>query len=68
MNEQRFAATARRLSGQAALLLNWRIDEFWDATPDELAAVLSAMSGETGAGGALLSRAEVERMMENEDG
>ena len=38
-----FAAGARRLSGQAALLLGWRPDEFWAATPDELAATLAPL-------------------------
>lgn len=37
-----FRDHARRLAGHAALLLGWRPDEFWDATPDELGAALSA--------------------------
>ena len=28
---------ARRLAGAAAQLLGWRPDDFWDATPAELA-------------------------------
>ena len=36
----RFGARATALSGAAARLLGWRPDEFWRATPAELAAVL----------------------------
>ena len=39
-----FADSALELAGQTALLLGWRPDDFWNATPAELAAVLSAMS------------------------
>ncbi len=44
-----FADTALQLCGQCALLLGWRPDEFWYATPAELASILSAMTsgGET---------------------
>jgi Phage tail assembly chaperone protein, TAC len=38
-----FTDTAVKLFGQSAVLLGWRPDEFWDATPAELACVLSAM-------------------------
>ncbi len=31
-----FTDNARRLAGQAGLLLGWRPDDFWRATPDEL--------------------------------
>ena len=45
-----FAEAARRLAGQAGLLLGWRPDEFWRATPDELetafGALAQAVSGE----------------------
>lgn len=33
---------ARRLSGQTALILGWRPEEFWTATPSELLAIFSA--------------------------
>jgi hypothetical protein len=36
-----FADAARGLAGLAARLLGWRPDEFWQATPDELAAALT---------------------------
>jgi len=42
----RFAEGARRLAGVAGWLLGWRPDEFWRATPAELAAVLGAALGE----------------------
>jgi hypothetical protein len=37
----RFGESAERLAGAAALLLGWRPDEFWNATPIELATALS---------------------------
>ena len=36
-----FAATARRCNALAARLLGWRPDEFWRATPAELALALA---------------------------
>ncbi len=36
-----FAGVAKMLSGIAARLLGWRPHEFWQATPDELAAALA---------------------------
>ncbi len=41
MNERRFGAVAGRLAGHAALLLGWRPDEFWSATPAELTVILA---------------------------
>jgi uncharacterized phage protein (TIGR02216 family) len=56
-----FSEGARRLAGLAGALLGWRPDEFWRATPAELAAVLQAMiPGE----GEALSRSELGRLME----
>ena len=43
---RRFAEGARRLAGVAGWLLGWRPEEFWRATPAELAAVLGAALGE----------------------
>lgn len=45
---ERFAETAGRLAGQAGALLGWRPDEFWRATPADLAAVLAALSLDEG--------------------
>ena len=39
-----FSDAAARLAGLAGALLGWRPDEFWRATPAELAAVLAAMA------------------------
>jgi hypothetical protein len=39
-----FAGAAARLAGLAGALLGWRPDEFWNATPAELAAVLTALA------------------------
>ena len=36
-----FAASARILAGQTALLLGWRPSDFWAATPAELAAIFA---------------------------
>ena len=45
-----FAEGAVRLAGVAGLLLGWRPDEYWRATPDELAAVMQAARGDEVAG------------------
>lgn len=42
----RFGAVAARLAGLAGALLGWRPDEFWGATPAELATVLGAFAPE----------------------
>jgi len=44
-----FAKTAVRLAGMTGVLLGWRPDDFWRATPAELASVLAAMSPPGGA-------------------
>jgi uncharacterized phage protein (TIGR02216 family) len=36
-----FGDAAARLFGAASALLGWRADEFWEATPAELAAALN---------------------------
>jgi uncharacterized phage protein (TIGR02216 family) len=41
MSEASFAEAARALAGLSAWALGWRPDEFWRATPDELAASLN---------------------------
>lgn len=41
-----FAEPARRLAGLAGAMLGWRPEEFWGATPDELAAILEALRGD----------------------
>jgi len=39
----RFADAAARLAGIAGVLAGWRPDEFWRATPTELATLLHAL-------------------------
>jgi len=56
-----FAGAARRLAGLAGALLGWRPDEFWRATPDELAAILDAM---TGGGTEAMAPGELARLKE----
>lgn len=41
MTRARFADGAKVLAGIAARMLGWRPQEFWQATPDELAASLT---------------------------
>jgi uncharacterized phage protein (TIGR02216 family) len=40
-----FSEAAGRLAGMAGALLGWRPDEFWRATPAELAGVLTVLAG-----------------------
>lgn len=42
MSGTRFADGARTLAGVSALALGWRPDEFWRATPEELATALGS--------------------------
>jgi uncharacterized phage protein (TIGR02216 family) len=58
-----FAAAAARLAGIAGAMLGWRPDEFWRATPEELGAILGAMTGEGGEQ-APLDRGALGRMQE----
>ena len=41
-----FSDGAARLAGLAGAVLGWRPEEFWRATPAELATVLSMLVGE----------------------
>jgi uncharacterized phage protein (TIGR02216 family) len=54
-----FSEAARRLAGIAGAALGWRPDEFWRATPDELAAVLEALVGGRSEG---MARGDLERL------
>ncbi|WP_288414272.1 phage tail assembly chaperone [uncultured Novosphingobium sp.] len=62
---ERFAPVAVALSGVASRHLGWRPDEFWRATPVELATVLAPLVPEDAPG---IDRALVERMMEQDHG
>lgn len=37
-----FRQAAVRLAGLTAILLGWRPEEFWNATPEELATIFAA--------------------------
>ena len=60
-----FGQAAHRLAGLAARMLGWRPADFWAATPAELAAIL-APEGEAQA--APLTRDEMNRLMERDNG
>jgi uncharacterized phage protein (TIGR02216 family) len=60
----RFADGARRLAGQAGMLLGWRADEFWRATPDELGDALGALRTLTAGEAAPVDRAALDKLME----
>ncbi len=62
----RFAESAARLFGQCALMMGWRPDEFWSATPAEVAAIFAAVQGPRADAG--VSRADLDRMMEQDNG
>ena len=55
-----FRESAARLAGLAGALLGWRPDDFWKATPVELAAVVGAIMGEDATVGA----GDLARLME----
>lgn len=58
---ERFEQKAAKLAGTAGLLLGWRPEEFWRATPAELAAVLGAMAP---AAEDSASSSDLDRLME----
>lgn len=41
-----FAVVAARLAGLAGVVFGWRPDEFWRATPEELAGLVRALRGD----------------------
>ena len=58
---ERFSNGAARLAGLAGVLLGWRPEEFWRATPAELAAVIGAMAGDVEEP---IGRSDLDRLME----
>jgi uncharacterized phage protein (TIGR02216 family) len=56
-----FSEAAGRLAGLAGALMGWRPEEFWRATPAELAAVVRAMQGDDATGA---DRADLVRLKE----
>ena len=57
-----FVDAAARLAGVAGALAGWRPDEFWRATPAELAALIGTLAGEIET--ATASSAELRRLQE----
>ncbi len=62
-DRQAFGPGAARLAGLAGRLLGWRPDEFWRATPAELAAILAPPNA---AAASPLDRSELNRLMERD--
>jgi hypothetical protein len=60
-----FTDAARRCCGLSARLLGWRPDEFWRATPADLAIVLEGLSDP--ASPPPPSRETIGRMMERDE-
>lgn len=61
---QPFTAAAAQMAGLAGRFLGWRPDDFWTATPAELAAILMPVAS---LGEAPLGRAELARLMEHDN-
>ena len=59
-----FARSARHLAAVSAQALGWKPDEFWRATPEELATSLA--DPRASSPGVTLSRADLETLMERE--
>lgn len=57
-----FTDSAGRLAGMVGALLGWPPDQFWRATPGEVAAVLQALAGD--AAPPPPTRDEIAQMME----
>ncbi len=64
VGDAHFADGALRLAGQAGVLLGWRPQEFWDATPAELWAVLAALAGEDAPAMSVADAATLARLKE----
>jgi len=62
MMDGRFGPAALALAGVTARVLGWRPDDFWAATPADVAAVLAAWRGDDEAAG--VDRAGLAMMME----
>jgi hypothetical protein len=63
-DDRRFGPVAARLAGQAALLFGWSPDRFWQATPAELAAIVSAAAPQPANGG--IDRHTLNTLMEQD--
>lgn len=64
MSERRFAPVALRLAGLAGWHLGWGAEQFWNATPAEMEAVVAAMLERTSAADAPPSRPDIAKLQE----
>lgn len=62
MTDERFGPAALVLAGVTARALGWRPDDFWAATPADVAAALAAWRDEDDAAG--VARTDLAAMME----
>ena len=62
MTGERFGPAALALAGVTARVLGWRPDDFWAATPADVAAVLTALRADDAAAG--VDRVDLAMMME----
>lgn len=61
---EKFARSAEQLAGLTTRAFGWSPEQFWTATPAELAAIFSA---EVAPSGAPLSRREFDTLLEREN-
>ncbi|WP_347302746.1 phage tail assembly chaperone [Croceibacterium sp. TMG7-5b_MA50] len=61
-----FTAVAARLAGLVPAVLGWRPDEFWTATPAEVAAILAPQTPAGAVQG--LGRGELNQLLERDHG
>ena len=64
MSGRAFAPVALRLAGLAGWHLRWGAEQFWNATPAEMEAVVSAMLERAHATDAPPSRPDIARLQE----
>ncbi|WP_299328672.1 phage tail assembly chaperone [Parasphingopyxis sp.] len=63
MISETFAQSAARLAGLAGAMLGWRPDDFWAATPAELATILQVFSDDA-PDGVPAARSDLSALME----
>lgn len=64
MSSHAFAPVVLRLAGLAGWHLGWSADQFWNATPAEMEAVVSAMLERKAAGEGPPSRPDIAKLQE----
>lgn len=50
INKMEFSVIATRLSGMMGVLFHWSVEQFWAATPQEVAVLFDAMKDLRGEG------------------